>query len=1159
MTAVGKHIIVLAGEPSSAPRDATELSHAYVLDTTKIRYPQSESGPNPTPATGPGGQLPLRKFSNDQSRIPQKSAIPMAANHSFSRPTDRSVNPVDRERTTEPPQQNGPAGPSPQSRLPRNAGSGPPPHQAAPQPRGPPGALPGPPGSRSRTPTKNAQTDVGRTQMYDRETTVSPVSREIQEGPSSPRSIDRGMMGGAVGGAVAGAAAANVFAQPPSRQGPPSRNGSRNQRQQASLDSTGRSTPRQSEELTRTSTRDTIGQVDSGLGSSPSLSQHNDELSKELEAARSRNAWLASELALARKSGYNPSASNNPLLDQQAANVFDDDDRPLIEALLEMKAELTRVQGSIEAQADSTAARIAEMEKQRDAAISEAVYAKAKLAAHGGSHAGTPQPDAHGTSTPDIDRNNDMGRRLANMLTAHNEANSKLENLAAELESERRARSVIEESAEATQKRAAELDLYKQRAASELETLRAELHEAKRVARDESTKCAEALASLRMHELDKNDFQNKHAKAVSETKNHAAILQTLREAVAASTEKADLLERRVAEERELREAAEQKHAQLKNQHETSVSDLAATSRKLKDAEELAQKHAEEARTHRAAVLSGLDRVSARGIEDEDINDERVTVLRQQLEVANDMARQHKIAADAAADRLRRAEERIAGLEQYQEQTTRESLSLRKQLQNAVKEVQAAQQERTAMQQQHERNQLEGNALEVQLRTLKNLLEERGVSTADVRRSRALDSPSSRYGTPEMSRVRELERQLDESHRAHEEVRSNFEQREQDLNREWEEKIVGLEKDQEGAMKYVRGLERMLAKMKQEVQKTKAANAELEKGLKDKAGISDGAEQWASERDALRSEMAEQQNSVKMTMSALEAQIATLKTTLGQAEKDRDAHRKQAIETQAQHESRMNELAERANAELESLRRENSQLEARADEAEKKVQLFLDQFETSVDNYRRQSRAEQQQTRGPNGVGATGARHGHSQSIGGDSIYSNMTDTTETDLDTDNSGDLTPSAHSFPTAGFAGGVTSSSPDKDKSSGSAHSSGHGRDRSSTALDSLATELDALRSHWEETSKKNNYRLSDKFEFEKNNSPAVGLGFASPMSATSNHSERTPEIGSAGLGGGDWRKKMDLSIRSNEDRDAGKENHGPNSVKTSSAKGSPGVGTS
>jgi hypothetical protein len=39
MTAFDSKIIVLAGEPSSPERDAAELSLVYILDTSKIRYP----------------------------------------------------------------------------------------------------------------------------------------------------------------------------------------------------------------------------------------------------------------------------------------------------------------------------------------------------------------------------------------------------------------------------------------------------------------------------------------------------------------------------------------------------------------------------------------------------------------------------------------------------------------------------------------------------------------------------------------------------------------------------------------------------------------------------------------------------------------------------------------------------------------------------------------------------------------------------------------------------------------------------------------------------------------------------------------------------------------------------------------------------------------
>ena len=50
MTSFGKHIVVLGGEPSSAPPDPNELSMAYVLDTSKIRYPPNEQQP---PASQP--------------------------------------------------------------------------------------------------------------------------------------------------------------------------------------------------------------------------------------------------------------------------------------------------------------------------------------------------------------------------------------------------------------------------------------------------------------------------------------------------------------------------------------------------------------------------------------------------------------------------------------------------------------------------------------------------------------------------------------------------------------------------------------------------------------------------------------------------------------------------------------------------------------------------------------------------------------------------------------------------------------------------------------------------------------------------------------------------------------------------------------------------
>lgn len=1067
MTAFGKHVIVLAGEPSSSVSDREELSMAYILDTSKIRYPPNETAP-----VQPQINAPRKLSGGEKSNIPQGKTGSPPTRESMMNPSQQArgqeavVNGV------------GAAG----SRLPRVAGpppsgpppSGPPPLQQPPQPRAN-GPVPGPTAnSRSKTPTKGERgygppIDT-RAASFDREN-ISPVTRES---PSTTEGV-----GQSINEKTRKASDAASQQREPkesidtSRSGSiVSRNTSRSHRQQHSLESVEQGTPRRSiEAQQRALSREAEHRpVDSGVGASPALSQQNDELMRELEAAKSRNAWYASELALARKAGYSPGTSTSPILDQNAADVFGDDDRPLLEALLKMKNELGRVQASIKSQGDDAAKRIAEVERQRDAAVSEAIYAKAKLAAHGGgSQGGTPQPDgARSTATPDLERVADINRRLAASLASQSELSGKLEKLTYEIEGERKAKQLAEETAEAAQKRVQELDSSRQKHAAEFESLRAELHEAQRVAREASASATEAEASSRLLAVDKNELNSRFAKITEESKSHAAILQSLRDAVSASSDKSSLLEKKLEEERYQREALRQKLTQLRSEHEDRTAELETASRKLRDAEELAEKYAEEARLHRQAVLSGLGKIAERDDDEHDAMDERVAILTQQVEAANTMVRKNQAAADQASEKLRRAEERIAGLEAYQEQSSREGLTVRKQLQQAMRDMQAAEAEKAELHQQHERLRLESNAFEVQLKTLKNLLEERGVNPVDARRSRVLDSPSSRFGTPELNRVRELEQQIDSMNKAHEELRSAFERREHDVSKEWEEKLQALHNDHQAAVKYLRGTEKMLTKMKQELDRYKNANNKLEEELAQARQSSqsitkDRSGEWEAERASLRAELSSAQENMKTTVGKLESQLTTLQSELASARQEAEASMKRAKDAESS--------AMQSQTDIETLRQQNETLEERAREAEQRVQMFLDQFETSVDNYRRQSQVPASAVNGEH------MRHRPHDSIAsGDSIYS------------DNDGSSTPEAPNAPNSAAT-------------------------RNSMALDNLASELDALRSHWETTNKA--YRLSDRFDFER-----------TPTSEKSELSESLSQ----------WRKRMDL-----DDDEQGKDNGG------------------
>lgn len=1019
MTAFGKHIVVLAGEPSSSVSDRNELSLGYILDTSKIRYPPNES------ALPQQAQIAPRKMSGgEKSNIAGKAGSPPARESMMPGPQlARALDGMSSAII--------PVG----SRLPRAAGQpspGPPPLQQPPQPR-----MNGPGSqssiqSRNKTPTKGDRLygpplDTGSGVAIDREN-FSPINRD-NTSMDAPRKVSDAISQRTAKESMDTSRSGSIV----------SRNTSRSHRQQPSQESMEQIMMNQSAEpqhqrgLSREVDHPS---VDSRPGASPVMGHQNNELARELEIAKSRNAWYASELGLARRAGYNPGSSSSPVFDERSAEAFREEDKPLLEALLKMKAELERVQTSITTQGEDAARRIAEVERQRDAAVNEAIYAKTKLAAHGGgSHNGTPQPDAmRNGGTPDMDRMQDMHRRLAASLALQGEMSTKLEQLTHQIQAERNAKQLAEETAEAAQKRVQELDSTRQKAASESERLRAELHEAERVAREISTSAAESGTASKLLAVDKQELSAKVARFSEESRIHTNLLQSLRDAVLASSVKSTLLEQKLDDERTQSDNLRQKLAQLRAEHEAQVMELEAATQKLRNAEEISEKHAEEAHHHQQAVLTGFGTMGDRSVDEQDIIDERVAILQQQIEVANAMTRRHQSAADQASEKLRRAEERIAGLESYQEQSSREGLTIRKQLQQSMRDMQAAEAEKVELRQQHERLRLESNAFEVQLRTLKNLLDERGVNPHDARRSRVLDSPNSRFGTPELNRVRELEQQVDSMNKTHEELRAVFEQREHEVSKDWEEKLQALHNDHQAAVKYLRGTEKMLAKMKQELDRYKTANSKLEEELTQSRQevhgvVRERSADWDAERSTLRQEISNAQENMKINVSRLEAQISKTQSDLASAREAAEA----ANSDTRQAESAANQFR----VDLEALRRQYALVEVRAQEAEGRVQMFLDQFETSVDSYRRQSQLPAGTTNGELTHHRT-----HDSIASADSIYS----------------------HEESRAPEASGRPAST----------------ATRNSMALDNLASELDALRSHWETTNKA--YRLSDRFDFER-----------------------------------------------------------------------------
>ena len=1189
MTAFGKQIVVLAGEPSSAARDPSELSMVYVLNTAKIRYPNDQQIQN-TPAGErvPGNRRPSqeRGMGLPNRGINAPNTAPDGLNRKFSGSRESMAGgsrgpaigpgpgpgPGPGGRGQDMSMANGSSPPGGGSRLPRasiaQAPSGPPPQQQAPPPRAN-GIISPNNGPRSRTPTRENRgfgppVDTGRGPSFEKENVtppiVSPLGREgPRQGPNArsmspvvngrrtptqqpeqqsmqqpPRFADQtadydephkydpsfGMLGSRQ--AVqepspdeidrfpsAGPQQQRSFNDQYDEPNEVSRRNNRIQRDDPS--------PRQQLEQLQNQHQGLQSQLEGlenqhqglenqyqSLGSEyqglqsehqelqgehqglqsehqglqsehqglqnehQDLQTQQQDLIQALEAAKSRNAWYASEMALARQAGYQPNTSGSPL-DEKAAQSFGNDDKPLLEALIAVRAQLAEVQSNLESREDAAAQEVAAAEQQRDTAIREAAYAKARLAAHGGSHVGTPQSDAASRDLGPDDRSSDIARKLAAALATQNELRTTVAAMTNEIQNERQARGAAEGTADAAQKRAAEFD--QARNPGELESLRSELYQVGKTAREESAAKSEAHSRAQLLAVDKEDLERKLGEALENTNQHSITVASLREAVTASTDKASLLEKKLNDERRQREVVDQKLLQLRAEHEERTAELDDTTRKLRDAEEMASANAAEAKTHRQAMVAGLDKLNSRSLASQNmpIEDERVPILKEQVENAHALVRENQTAADDAAEKLRRAEERIAGLEAYQEQSSREGLAVSKQLQDTVRRLIESESQCSAVQQRLESHQRDASALSIQHGALKELLDERGISSENGRSgSRNLDNEGYRLDAPENTRLRELEQELEASRQAHQETKSLVESRELQADKTYREKLELLENDYQSAVHYVKGTEKMLKRMKDELTKYKKQNERLQSELdgaqrsqSERSMGPEAAAEWEQERNSLQKEIEEIQRSVKDSHSQLEAQMAQVRSELYAAQQERDHYRQNNEQAQQQ----LAHTTQQARSELEQLKNENSMLENRALDAEQKVTLLLDQVGTSVGNYRRQS----QQLNG----------HGHARGL------SNVSSTSTN-----------------PATNFRGGhshTNSADPTTIPTSGNAENA-----RNSLALDSLASELETLRSHWADTHR--TYRLSNQFDFERSTpNSAVGAGNMSDSLAN-------------------WRKRLD-----------------------------------
>lgn len=802
---------------------------------------------------------------------------------------------------------------------------------------------------------------------------------------------------------------------------------------------------------------------------------------------KKRLAWMSTELALAQSRGYTPEQyPDDDELDFLGTQQFQIKDTKLLQALLSTRHQLARVKELVKDQTRTASERISETERQRDEALADASYVRARLAAAQSGNA-TPASD---------DRAGELSKKLVAALALQNELTLKVEGLEGQLQVEKTARQVAEETAQSHLGKFDDAERRRKEGWTQLEELREKHAEAQRVAGDERAKSVDHVAAAGNLRVEAEELRNQVAELTELLDAQTIAVEATKTSIHAAVERAESAENSLQVERLRRIELEKEIVQLKQElsslddHKSQIDDL---ERQLKQARE-------EADSHRNLMLTKLDTIVTRSSPTAVSTDYegRIRTLQDHLDATKSLHSESRQHVDAATRDLSKANERIATLESAQSQSVRQVADLQSRLSETVDQLQHLQGEHTKVRSRMANVQRDLDASYVKHSAIKQLFSERPSSA----------SPARGTATPEFSnKIRELEGQLEESQRLREELETSQEQVMQNLsvaskrhkeatrrqrdaedrvkkleeelerasnisgsgsvdvaeaNRRtaeaekkladstvvFQDRLTQLEADYQSAVHYVKGTEKMIRRMKEELTKYKSQNAFLQSELHELKrqsfkGSDEEQQGWEAEKERMVKEIEALQVTQKSEASSASEQIKLLQTKLDQHAEERDVLKSQLTTIQKDYQS-ASERARDVEAQLKRLEddnasksrletelslakvaskrleQENQLLETRAMEAEEKVSLLLDQVESSVDTYRRSIVTKRSEER--------------------------------------NSPPISPRSSSV-----------------------------GNRTSVALDSLAHELDQLRSHWESSTHR--YRLST----------ASSLGHESPTRPT------------------------------------------------------------
>ncbi|OCF30994.1 hypothetical protein I316_07401 [Kwoniella heveanensis BCC8398] len=870
MVAASGKIFIVGGEANQAlteVRDDPNMIH--ILDTSKIKYPPDNVPPrNSVAPTSMVGGLPSMNNNPNPSHNPNPSSNPAQPNqpNAFNTGTPQQGRPSINGPTQQQQQQSEQSPPKQVQETPRSAQA-----QAPNQPR----QQQGQPSSHAQaagqsTPRANGMPPQRPRREGDEEyrRAMSPVNGSGPASPNNSTNLNR--------------------VTSPTQNGPASPPSNPKNGFNASVLGTRSPSPRlRMAEADRPAPPPDAfyygrSPTTTGFGGRPSSLSGNNDLIRELknkdaevEASKKREMALKVILARAVQQGFVAGDEGDlDLPDQERSEEGEDKDKELIskltDALVRLKHEKAAIQTEMVSQTRSASERAMEAERLRRGALQEAAFYRAKIAT------------LESNSPIDLariekERIIELEKQLTALTSSHVISRKQLETAQEAAENARSLHSSAAEREAETLKRAEEAEEAHREAIEEIEQLHHKATTTEQNLREHTEKLITLSSTVQQREAERDQLQTQLEEAITARDENIGLIEQAQAAISAAGLRTSEMEAMYVKANGRVSTLEEELAEVKAELEVKTRDAELAEEKFREVENAWTQSREEADSLRAVTTNRLGEIldshkemradesrHTRGYQDQ------VRALEEEGKSLRKMLNEAGQRVDAAEMGVSHHRSKARELEAKVQSLRAELRTSRTKLLSAQAEVTKYKDVQVSRDGEIKEKEMALTDLETRCTVLRNLLADHGIAVADSDLENA-ETPS----------TRELETQLRDRGRAHEaaqreiedlrlrceeaedkveslgrlverikDARSptaasmrsptptgdsdrrvgELEKRLVDMEKEHREKVKAVESDYQTAVRYVKGTEKMLKRMKDELNKQKATNATLQTEL-----------------------------------------------------------------------------------------------------------------------------------------------------------------------------------------------------------------------------------------------------------------------------------------------------------------------------------------